>query len=111
MVEGRRGVAGVHGDKQLCVVSELVIGNAESLDEFTDWCDVRREEQRSEYGPLRGTLYRHGDVLDECRPSLTYCCRPVRYERSQLTSAPSTPNSLSRRLIRTLWSMLSMCCP
>ena len=53
MVEGRRGVAGVHGNKQLCVVSELVIGNAERLDEFTDWCDARREELRSEYGPLR----------------------------------------------------------
>ena len=56
MVEGRRGIAGVHGDKQLCVVSELVIGNAARLDEFTDWCDVRREEQRSEYGPMRHSI-------------------------------------------------------
>jgi len=77
MVEDRRGIAGVHGNKQLCVVSELVIGNAERLDEFTNWCDVCREEQRSEYGPC-STPYRYGDVLDECQPSLTYCCRLVR---------------------------------
>ena len=54
-----------------------------------------------------GTPYRHGDVLDVCRPSLTYCCRSGRYERSQLAATQSTPKSFSGRLIKTLWSMVS----
>jgi len=33
-----------------------MIENGEGLDESTDWCDVRSEEQRSQYGPLRHTL-------------------------------------------------------
>ena len=58
-----------------------MIENGEGLDESTDWCDVRSEEQRSSTDPC-GTPYRHRDMLDVCRPSLTYCCRSARYERS-----------------------------
>ena len=44
---------------------------------------------------------------DECSPNFTYCCRSVRYERSQLKAPPSTPNCCSSRPTSTMWLIVS----